>query len=338
MKRIMAGLLAGLCLLSLTACGAEPSCESTFFAMDTVMSFAVYGEGAQAAVTACQQEINALEDTLSRTRDTSEISLLNREKAASLTGETLSLLRRAEELSALTGGLFDVTVAPLVDLWAITSEHPRVPEPAEIEACLAACVGPAHLHLTEDGARLDAGCSIDLGGIAKGYAAHRVRDILEEHGVQSAAVSLGGNAYVRGTRPDGKLWSVGIQDPADLEKCCAYLALSDRFVVTSGGYQRYFTDDSGRVYHHILDPRTGYPADSGLTSVTVIGQDGTAADALSTALFIMGEDAAVSFWRAHPELQLDLLLITADGRILCTLSADTVTIPEGSTYVFEALA
>lgn len=338
MKRIIAGLLAGLCLLSLTACGAEPSCESTLFAMNTVMSFAVYGEGAQAAVTACQQEINALEAALSRTKENSEIAVLNREKSTPLTEETLSLLRRAEEFSTLTGGLFDVTVAPLVDLWAITSGHPRVPEPAEIEACLTACVGAEHLHLTEDGARLDAGCSIDLGGIAKGYAADRVRDILNDYAVESAAVSLGGIAYVRGIRPDGKPWSAGIQDPADLERCCAYLALSDRFVVTSGGYQRYFTDENGKVYHHILDPRTGHPADSGLTSATVIGQDSTAADALSTALFIMGEDAAVSFWRTHPALQFDLLLVTADGRILCTLPADTVTIPEGSTYVFEALA
>lgn len=196
-------------------------------------------------------------------------------------------------------------------------------------------VGSEHVHMDGSIVSLDAGCAVDLGGIAKGYASQQVADILQAHGVTSAVVSLGGNVYVCGAKPDGSAWNVGIQDPAS-SGYAATVALTDCFAVTSGGYQRYYVAEDGTVYQHIIDPRTGRPADSDLLSVTVISDDGTAADAYSTALYVMGEQEAVSFWRAHGGF--DLILITADGRLLYTPElADTITAPEGCAYDFQPI-
>ena len=195
-------------------------------------------------------------------------------------------------------------------------------------------VGGEHVHM-DDAVTLDAGCAVDLGGIAKGYASQQVADILRAHGVTSAVVSLGGNVYVCGSKPDGTPWNVGIQDPAG-SGYAAMVSLTDRFAVTSGGYQRYFEAEDGTVYRHILDPRTGCPADSDLLSVTIISDDGTAADAYSTALYVMGEQEAVSFWRAHGGFEL--ILITADGRLLYTPGlSDAITKPEDCAYDFQLL-
>ena len=215
----------------------------------------------------------------------------------------------------------------------ITSDAPRVPSQEEIDALLP-LVGGEHVHM-DDAVMLDAGCAVDLGGIAKGYASQQVADILRAHGITSAVVSLGGNVYVCGSKPDGTPWNVGIQDPAG-SGYAAMVSLTDRFAVTSGGYQRYFEAEDGTVYRHILDPRTGRPADSDLLSVTIISDDGTAADAYSTALYVMGEQEAVSFWRAHGGFEL--ILITADGRLLYTPGlSDAITKPEDCAYDFQLL-
>lgn len=333
MKRLTCLLLACLTALTLTACGAEKPQEISLFAMDTYMTLAAYGDSADEALTAASREINRLEATLSRTIDTSDISRLNAGETVVVQPETRALLERALTLSDETGGTFDMTVAPLVALWGITSDAPRVPSQEEIDALLP-LVGGEHVHM-DDAVTLDTGCAVDLGGIAKGYASQQVADILRAHGVTSAVVSLGGNVYVCGSKPDGTPWNVGIQDPAG-SGYAAMVSLTDRFAVTSGGYQRYFEAEDGTVYRHILDPRTGRPADSDLLSVTIISDDGTAADAYSTALYVMGEQEAVSFWRTHGGFEL--ILITADGRLLYTPGlSDAITKPEDCAYDFQLL-
>ena len=333
MKRLTCLLLACLTALALTACGTEKPQEISLFAMDTYMTLAAYGDNADEALTAASREINRLEATLSRTIDTSDVSRLNAGEAVEVQPETRALLERALTLSDETGGTFDMTVAPLVALWGITSDAPRVPSQEEIDALLP-LVGGGHVHMDE-AVTLDEGCAVDLGGIAKGYASQQVADILRAHGVTSAVVSLGGNVYVCGSKPDGTPWNVGVQDPA-ASGYAAIVALTDCFAVTSGGYQRYFEAADGTVYRHILDPRTGRPADSDLLSVTIISDDGTAADAYSTALYVMGEQEAVSFWRAHGGFEL--ILITADGRLLYTPGlSDAITKPEDCAYDFQLL-
>ena len=339
MKKLLILFLTTALFFTLTACGTPKVAGVDIFAMDTYMSLVAYGKNASAALDDAVQAINLLEAEISRTREGSDVDMLN--KTGSWTGSadgtdaTADILTQSLQYSAETDGLFDVTIAPLVLLWNITGDTPYVPTQEEIDALLP-LVGSEHLHLgNRNTATLDAGCAIDLGGIGKGYASDLVRLLLKSHDVKSGTVSLGGNVYVCGSKPDGKPWTVGIQDPAG-DDCAAYVSLTDAFVVTSGGYQRYFTAPDGTVYQHILDPRTGAPAQSDLTSVSIVTKDsGTRADAYSTALYVMGEKDAIDFWRARGDF--DMILITADGRVLSTPDL-TITEPEGSTYDFQVIS
>ena len=248
--------------------------------------------------------------------------------------ETADLISAALTLSQATGGAFDPTVAPLVTLWGITTDSPRVPQQTEIDALLP-LVGTEHVTLEGTRVTLDEGCAMDLGGIAKGYASDRLADIFAQYGVDSALVSLGGNVYARGTKPGGAAWSVAVQHP-EQEGYAAMLSLSDAFAVTSGGYQRYFTGPDGTVYQHILDPKTGWPVQGDLLSVTIVADSGTMADAYSTALYVMGREAAQDFWRQNGGF--DMVLITKDGQVLYTPGlADKLTETEGSGYAYASI-
>lgn len=334
MKRLLCVLAACLLALTLTACGTPQPVQTSLFAMDTYMTLVAYGDGAQTALTEAGRAINDLEQHLSRTREDSEIWRINHGGATAVSDETTTLIQQALSYSRETGGAFDITIAPLVDLWAINSDSPYVPSQAEIDALLP-LVGSDHVHEDGSAVTLDDGCAMDLGGIAKGYASDRVAAVFAENGVKSGTVSLGGNVYVCGSRPDGKPWSVAIQDPQGDGFACT-LGLCDTFAVTSGGYQRYFTAPDGTVYQHIIDPQTGCPAESDLLSVTIVCSDGTRSDAYSTALYVMGEAGAVDFWRQQADF--DMVLITADGRILYTPGlADHLTPAEGTPYRLECI-
>ena len=340
-------------MLSLAGCGqnmqnVDAAKESLqIIAMDTVISASAYGENSSDALQAVEQEIYRLEKIFSRTNDASEVSSLNRQpgKQVKVGQEVCGLIEAAAEYTAATDGAFDVSVAPVVSAWGFTEAEHRVPEQAELENLLEH-VGMEHVHVGRTTVQLDEGTQIDLGGIAKGYASDVAAEIYREYEVSRGTVALGGNVFVRGTREDGAPWRVGIQDPANLNDTTALvgmLHLSDAFAVTSGSYQRYF-EKNGKVYHHIIDPATGYPADSGLTSVTVIAPwredsyTGTMCDALSTALFVMGEERALDFWQSSA-YEMELVLVTEDGRVLVTEgAADWFTAAEDTGYVYETVS
>ena len=298
--------------LSLAACGTQKRETLELFAMDTYMTFVAIGDGADDVLTDLSRTVNTLESSLSRTVDTSEVSRLNRDGSAVWDEDGAQLLSWALQHSQETDGAF----APLVELWGITSDSPRVPSQAEIDALLP-LVGYEHVHQSEFcSISLDEGCSVDLGGIAKGYASDCAAVLFHRSALTGGCANLGGNVYVYGTNAQNKPWSVAIQDPADSEGYVCTLSLSDAFVVTSGGYQRYFEQDGVR-YHHILDPKTGHPAASGLQSVSVVSQDDTLADALSTALFVMGLDAGAELYRAEG-LAFEAVFMTDDGSVWIT--------------------
>lgn len=341
MKKLACLLLPLLLTIALCGCGQAQEASVEFFAMDTYMTATAEGSGGADAVSAVSQEINRLERTLSRTIDTNSVSRLNAEGNAVLDEETAALLAAALKYSGETDGAFDVTIAPLVTLWGITSDDPRVPSQSEIDALLP-LVGSEHIHLDGRNAQLDEGCAIDLGGIAKGYASDKAASLLVGAGVDRACANLGGNVYVY-SREGQNAWNVAIQDPSDSAAYVCLLSLTDHFIVTSGGYQRYFTAPDGTVYQHILDPETGYPVQGDLLSVSVIlprsGETlvGTRADAYSTALYVMGEQGAEDFWRAHGDF--DMVLVTADGRVVYTPGlSEYFHEAEGSDYVYRALA
>ncbi len=340
MKKLTCLLWALALVLTLTGCHQEPPTEElSLFAMDTYMTLSATGENGKAAITEVSQTINALEQHMSRTLEGSDVSLLNEQGHGRLGDDTDELLRLAVAYSEETGGSFDPTIAPLVDLWGITSDDPHVPTQSEIDALLP-LVGSGHIQWSGDEVTLDEGCAVDLGGIAKGYASDKAAAVLTEAGLTRACANLGGNVYVWSSG-NSQPWNVGIQDPNDPQGWVCTLALDDHFVVTSGGYQRNFVQD-GTVYQHIIDPKTGSAVGSDLSSVSIITRydadkhEGTRADAYSTALYVMGMDEAIAFWREKGDF--DMVLVTADGCVLYTEGlSDRFTEVKDSNYVYQQL-
>lgn len=311
---LMAGVAAALLLCLALRWRQGQVCQEQLFAMDTVMRFTAYGPHARAAVSAAMAEVERLDALLSTGNPDSEVSRLNRDGGGTVSADTLALLKASARIYEDTGGLFDCSVYPLMELWGFPSGEYQVPSDGEITAALALVDGSRVRTEGEDRAVLEAGQRIDFGGIAKGYAAQRVIEIYQAHGVKSGMVSLGGNVQTLGTKPDGSPWRIGVRDPEGVQGAyLGVLPVTDRAVVTSGGYERYFQQD-GQTYIHILDPRSGRPAESDLLSVTVVSSDGTAADGLSTALFIMGREGAARYWRDHSE-DLELVLVARDGAV-----------------------
>lgn len=261
-------------------------------------------------------EVQRLDALLSTGSPDSEISRLNEMGSGTVSEDTAAIFERALAIYETTEGLFDFTVYPLMELWGFPSGEYHVPSQEELSE-LMPLVDASQVRMDGPEVSLGEGQKADLGGIAKGYTSVRVMEIYEEYGITSGMVSLGGNIQVLNRKPDGSHWRVGIQDPAGEQgSVAAVLKAGNQAVVTSGGYERYFEED-GNTYIHILDPRTGYPAGGDLASVTVISEDGTLADALSTALYIMGREGAVSYWRTYGE-DFELVLITQEGEIYAT--------------------
>lgn len=311
LRRLAVVLLA---LVLLTSC-APPEYSASFLAMDTVMSVTVYGRGGPEAAEAVESEIKGLEKLLSVTDGNSEIFAANHSggKPVAVSGDTAELLSRALELCGETAGALDVTVYPVVRAWGFTTGTYQVPEEAAL-AELVRQVDFTQIKLDGDSLTVPAGMELDLGAVAKGYAADRAAAALEARGVTCAKLELGGNIHLIGTKPDGSPWRIAVRDPSG-EGYMGVLETDGGAVVTSGGYERYFERD-GITYWHIIDPATGKPARNGLVSVTIAAQSGTLADALSTALFVMGRDKAEEFWRARQDF--DFILIGEDGSVAVT--------------------
>lgn len=299
-----------------SGCSLESKYDCEFFAMDTVMTINAYGSKSESAVKAAQNEINRLDKLLSVQNENSEIFKLNQSKEMTVSKDTLTLVTRSKEIYTLTDGKFDISCEPLIREWGFYSGlENKVPSQKAIETALEG-VGAEHIKIENSTVTLDDNTSLDLGGITKGYASHKAAEILKEYGVTSALMSLGGNVRAVGSKPDGESWSVAVTDPDDNTKSIGTLKISDKAVVTSGGYQRYF-EENGQTYHHIIDTKTGYPADSGLKSVTVVSEDDTLADTLSTALFVMGLEKSGKFYSENSSL-FGAVFITDKGEIYVT--------------------
>ena len=318
-RRVLSLLALGALALGLLSACRVQTAESTIFAMDTVMSLTVYGAKGDQALEEASELIYTLQDALSATDEDSPIYALNHAGGAwtPVEGEVLDLLEGSKELCALTGGALDITAYPAVQAWGFISKDYRVPGEEELEE-LAGRIDYAALELDPEGgqARLPQGMEVELGAVAKGYTGDRLAWLMAELGVDSAIFSLGGNVQAVGCKPDGSPWRVAVQDPGG-QGNLAVVEVTDKAVVTSGGYQRYFEQD-GVTYWHILDPDTAAPARTGLQSVTVIGPEGLVCDGLSTALFVMGEEEGARFWRDHPELEVELVFVREDGSVSIT--------------------
>lgn len=303
-------------LLFLTGCSAESSPEpvqGTFFAMDTMMDFTVYGESG--LIDQSESLIASLESLVSVTDTGSELYAINQTGSGTLTGKASSLMEQALEICRRTDGALDLSIYPIVRAWGFTTGSYQVPDEAEIQALLPLVDYRKIQYDAADGdVTLPEGMEIDLGSVAKGYAGQLVAQMLREHGVQSALLNLGGNVQTVGAKPDGSPWQIGIKDPQG-EDAMMVLSVEDQAVVTSGGYERYFEQD-GQTYWHIMDPSTGHPADSGLISVTIVGDEGVVCDGLSTALFVMGLEKAADLWAQSCDFEA--VFVTASGEVYIT--------------------
>lgn len=287
-----------------------------FFAMDTYMEVDAYGDNGEKAVAKAEKEVNKLDSILSTGKSTSEISKLNKNKKQVVSADTMSLIKESVKISKETNSAFNPTIYPLMELWGFTTKNYYVPKDNEIKTLLN--------HMDIDNIKIDesknevsfkdSNMKIDLGAIAKGYTSSKIIDIFKENNIKSGMVTLGGNVQVLGKKPDDSLWKVGIQNPIGEDEYLGVLQTSDKAVITSGGYERNFTKN-GKTYHHILDPSNGYPANNGLTSVTIISSDGTLADALSTSLFVMGKDKAIDFYKKS-NYNFDFILYTSDNKLI----------------------
>lgn len=295
MKRLITLVLA-LSLL-LCGCGNSRLYEQTFYAMNTVMQFKIWGKDAENGYGRIITKLQDLERSWSATSGDSILWQLNNEnKLFQLEPGQAALLEKAEQLSIRTGGAFNPKMRLLSETWGFYNEQHRVPTREEIDAALA---DPQW----------------DLGGALKGYAGQHCAELLSEVDIDRALLNLGGNVQTFGKKPDCSPWQIGIQNPDGGDYLGIISVYGTMAVVTSGDYQRYFEEDGVR-YHHILDPKTGCPADSGLHSVTVICADGMTADALSTALFVMGLEEGADFWRESNDFEA--VFLTTEGILYAT--------------------
>ena len=271
-----------------------------FYGMSTLIDQKVYGPHAQQAMDELQAAFTTFEAQLSLYDTGSDIAAINAAagtRPVAVSEQTFALLEQGKALSLASENAFALTLAPLSLAWGITSESPKVLTQAEIAALLPLVDDSALvLDATAHTAQLQhKGQAIDLGGIAKGTACNLARDVYEKNGVTSALLSIGGNIYAKGTKPDGSAYRIGFRDPTSTASASiASITLQDTVFAVSGGYERFF-EQEGIRYHHILDPKTGAPADSDIVSVGVIHPDGTVADFYSTTLFVWGKDKALEY-------------------------------------------
>ncbi|NOW05208.1 FAD:protein FMN transferase [Clostridium beijerinckii] len=295
--------------------------EMESFCMGTIISQKVYGENAKIAAIEVEYEMKRLEGLMSFFLESSEVSKLNRaagQYEVELSDEVLFVLNKAKHYSEICKGSFDITIAPLARLWGIFTSSEKIPLEEEINEALK-LTGHNYLSINNElkTSKLEkSGQCVDLGAIAKGYAADRAIEIYKQYGVESAFVNLGGNVAVLGNKPNGDLFRVGIQNPLlQRGQCLGAVNAANKTVVTSGDYVRYFEKDN-KKYHHILDPRTGYSAESFLMSTTIVSKQSIAADALSTAIFILGLEDGIKL--IDNQEDMEAIFITKDKEIYIT--------------------
>jgi len=308
-------------LVSLTVPENSPVAQTTQRAMGTVMTHKAFGLHAQDSLGAVCSEVVRIEGLLSRFLPDSDISRVNRLagiESERVSVETYEVLSKAVEFSQSFRGCFDVTIAPLVSLWKSGQEALAQPDEWSIKRVLP-LVNFRDLVLDprEITAGLrNAGQSVDLGGIGKGFVGDKIVEVLESFGISSAYSNLGGNVVTVGAKPDGSPWHIGIQHPRQQNGLIGSVSVLGETVVTSGDYQRCFVDSRGKRHHHILDPMTGYPAESGLISVSIVADRSVTADPLSTIVFVAGMEKGLSFLRGFP--QTEAILVDSDLHIYVT--------------------
>ena len=322
MKKTIPALLFFCTILFLSAqiptlSGCAPKKPATIsdsgFYFDTVIGITLYDSSKQYALSHCMEMAQTFESYFSNTLPDSDVSKINAHplEPIEVHPETAELIQKGLSYGEKSGGRFDITIGKLSALWAF--EKQTVPKTKEIKK---AAKHVDYKNVVADGNTVtlnDPHAALDLGGIAKGYIADKMKEYLENEGITSGLINLGGNVLTLGQKPDHTDYTIGIQKPfSDDGTPIVSVDVEDESVVTSGVYQRYFEAD-GVLYHHIIDPHTGYPCANGLHSVTILSQSSADGDALSTMVFLMGLEDGMSYVEADPTIEA--IFITEDNAL-----------------------
>jgi thiamine biosynthesis lipoprotein len=310
------------------------------YALGTLINLRACGNKAQKAMDKAFERLNNIDDKMSAFKEYSEISKINTK--AGITTETVSkdtyfLVKKAIEYSNILEGTFDPTIRPLVKLWNIGTKEEAIPEKSQIEETLK-LVNYNDVILDKSNHSImlkHKKQALDVGGIAKGFAADEVRNIFYKHKIKSALIDLGGNIFALGSKEDGTPWKVGIQNPFEPRgEYIGILSVKNKSVVTSGNYERYFMKD-GKRFHHIIDPKTGYPSQSKIISATIISDNSIDGDGLSTGIYIIGIDKALEIIEAIDGI--DAIFITEDKKVYTTSGIDKNILTLTDEEFFEKL-
>ena len=318
MKRFVVFFLAALLLSA--GCTKARTVQKTESIMGTDVTITVVASTPQegeAAIDAGMAELRRLDAMMSLYKGDSEITRVNLaagKHPVRVSPEVIELVQRASEISRLSGGVFDITVGPLVVLWQMRLKENKIPTNAEIALAMSR-VGYRNIVVDEKESTLflkRPNMIIDVGGM-KGYMADRVADLLKRRGITNAVIALAGDIWVLGRRDDGSAWKIGVQHPRERDKMLAVLNLTNKYVTTSGDYERFVIKERKR-YHHIIDPRTGRPS-KGVISATLIGDKGSVVDPLAKVPFILGPEEGMKIVK---KLGVEAIIVDDEGRVYMT--------------------
>lgn len=311
MKKIQRSLFLILLLLLLAGGGLYFSIQNAKqtpisvqeLHLNTLVTVTLYGTDRTELLDGAMQLCDHYEKLFSRTLPESEIYRLNHGEISEVSSETADLIRTGLSYGELSDGAFDISIEPVSSLWDFTSGSGRIPGQKELDAAIA-LVDYRKVHVDGQTVTFDTpGMGLDLGAIAKGYIADRIKDYLKKEGIRHALINLGGNVLCLGSRPDGTDFRIGVQKPfGETTETLTICPICDQSLVSSGTYERFFRKD-GHLYHHILNPRTGYPYDNGLTAVTIRSDSSLTGDALSTTVFALGEEKGLELLNRLPDVE-----------------------------------
>ena len=325
-KRILVVALCLALMLPLAACGETRMSQRMVFAMDTVMTLTAYGKKADNGLNAAQSVIQSMNDALDPDLETSTTYAINHANGSnvSVSGQVAKMLSTAYTVYKQSGGALDLTIYPVIQRWGFDSGRYYVPTDEELWVDLSR-KGFDQMVLTSFPSSGSYAVSfppyveLSFAAVAKGCAAENAISAMRNAGVTSGIVSLGGNVQTLGLKPDGSNWAIAVQDPNNPSSYVGVLSIGQAAVVTSGTYQRYFTQN-GKTYHHLINPETGRPINNTLKSATIICEDGTLADCLSTAMFVLGQSKAINYWRVYggKDQPFEMILINNENEVICT--------------------
>lgn len=319
---IMSGLVfIILIVIFITSNSKKTYIVKEFYSLGTTNQLKVYGKNANKAIRQSIKKVYEIDDKMSVFKEFSEISKINKNAGKEMqivSKETFYVIQKAIKYCSLSKGAFDITIRPIVALWGIGKAYQHIPPINEIKENLK-FVNYKNIVIDENTSSIflkNEKQEIDVGGIAKGYAADEVKNIILKNGIKSALINLGGNILSIGTKEDGTPWNVGIQDPTRTRgEFAITIRVVSKSVVTSGNYERYF-DQNGKRFHHIINPITGYPSEGDIISATIISDNSIDGDGLSTGVYIMGVRKAI---KLIEEINgVDAILITKNKEVYVT--------------------